>query len=58
MLKCRTRASVGVGGLAIASLSWRYDVALRDLEPACAQLTALLDHVKQASSPESVPSTV
>jgi hypothetical protein len=58
MLKCRTRASVGVGGLAIASLSWRYGVALRDLEPACAQLTALLDHVKQASSPESVPSTV
>jgi hypothetical protein len=58
MLKCRTRASVGVGGLAIAALSWRYDVALRDLEPACAQLTVLLDHVKQASSPESVPSPV
>ncbi len=29
--------------------------ALRDLAPACEQLTALLDHVKQTSSPESVP---
>jgi hypothetical protein len=39
MLTCRTRASVGAGGLAIAPPSWRYERALGDLEPACEQLS-------------------
>ncbi len=51
MLRCRTRSSVGVGGLGVAAFAWRYDATLRGLEPMCELLNGLLARLKDAPRP-------
>jgi hypothetical protein len=52
MLRCRTRRTVGVGGLGLAAFAWRYDLTLCELEPVCDRLSGLLDRLKQAARPQ------
>jgi hypothetical protein len=51
MLMCRTGPAVGVGGLGVAALRWRYGAALGDLEPLCNLLNELLDGLRADPQP-------
>ena len=49
MLRCRARSAIGVGGLGVVAVAWRYDVTLRNLEPLCAVLNEVLDRLKHTA---------